>query len=133
MEHHHQQQQRAQAPPAAAAAGDDAGAAAAPAPAALGLPPRQAEGLAHFKEAIQEVSATPSGPAEGGVGTELQGRDLFVAPSADGRRFDIVERIDLPGPEAISTDLGGGYGAHEGPVTPVGDELPATGAGLPHT
>lgn len=101
------------------------------------LPPEQKHGLDSLKAALQDVSQVPGATVHyavagqepppqidaGNIGTrasDLQGRDFIVAPSADGRCVDVVERIDLPTPDAIRTDLSTGFGAHEGPVTTPG-------------
>eukprot|EP00877_Chromochloris_zofingiensis_P001741 jgi/Chrzof1/11568/Cz06g00160.t1 len=105
--------------------------------AAHGIKPEQRTGLEHFKEALKEVSdeegSTVHYSAGGSdplphhnpdnIGTrseELKGRDLFVAPSADGKHADIVERIDLDS-SAILPDLKTGMGGHAGPT--VDDHL----------
>ncbi|KAI8474261.1 MAG: hypothetical protein J3K34DRAFT_518383 [Monoraphidium minutum] len=96
------------------------------------LPAGQAAAVDHLKAALSDASSEPgatlhysadgsAAPPQvdaGNIGTRaagLEGRDFIVALSADGRRVDVVERIDLPGPEAIRTDVKTGFGGRIGP------------------
>jgi hypothetical protein len=99
------------------------------------------KGLESFKKALTEVSEEPGStvhysvdgsPApqidDQNIGTrakELEGRDLFIAPSPSGFHADIVERIDMHG-SAIDPSLTKGFGAHEGPVRSEAEEKKKT-------